>query len=370
MIAETIKKAENYTDIIVFAGLTDYVEGEATDRKNLSLPNNQIALIEELSKLHKNIVVVLFGGGVIELPFEENVQGIIDMFLPGQSGGSATYKLLFGKVNPSGKLAETWPLSYNDVPFGKEYTKSLNEIYKESIYVGYRYYSSIGKKVRYPFGYGLSYTSFEYSNLKVSQINNELKITYRIKNTGKVSGKEISQIYVEAPKSNIFKPIRELRGFNKANLEPGEEKEVSVIINNDDLRYYNISTKSWALESGNYIIQVASNVNDIKLSQTLNIVGEDIINPYSENVFKVYNSLDFDSISDELWTEMSKINIKPVPPIKPISVNSIFSNMKQTFVGKILYNAVMNVQKKAMKEALAKPEGYERDNAYKGALFL
>ena len=162
LIAEALDAAKDFESVLVFAGLTDYVESEGAERENMRLPENQLALIDALIKAGKKVTIVLYGGSPVELPFAEKVSAILDMYLPGQNGGTATYNLLFGIKSPCGKLAETWVKEYADIPFGDAYSKTLNEIYKESVFAGYRYYLTANKEVRYPFGYGLSYTTFQY----------------------------------------------------------------------------------------------------------------------------------------------------------------------------------------------------------------
>lgn len=224
-IAEAVKKASRYDKVLIFAGLTDYVESEGCDRENLSLPQNQIELINALIKTGKKIIVVLYGGSVVELPFAEKVNAILNMFLPGQNGGTATCRLLFGDKTPSGKLAETWVNSYSDVPSGSEFAKTLNEVYRESIYVGYRYYLTAKKQVRYPFGFGLSYTTFDYSDLQVRQESGKIFASCHITNTGNYDGAEVVQLYMKAPKTDVFKPEKELRAFTKVYLKKRREQE-------------------------------------------------------------------------------------------------------------------------------------------------
>ena len=222
LIEEVKEASKEHQKILLFLGLTDYVESESGDRSGMMLPNNQIDLVNALASEGKDLIVVLFGGSVVELPFYNDVKGILNMFLPGQLGGAATFSLLFGLSNPSGRLAETWPISYKDVPFGNEYSKTKTEIYKESIFVGYRYYLTKEREVRFPFGYGLSYTKFDYSNLRIKQNEKGFEVQVDITNIGKVKGKEVVQFYVSKPNDIVFNPKRELMGFDKIELEPNE----------------------------------------------------------------------------------------------------------------------------------------------------
>ena len=368
-IAEAVAKAKGYDKVLVFAGLTDYVESEGGDRENMKLPENQLAVIDALIKAGKKVVVVLYGGSPMELPFADSVSAILNMYLPGQNGGTATYNLLFGVKSPCGKLAETWVKSYADVPFGKDFSKTVNEIYKESIFVGYRYYLTANKEVRYPFGYGLSYTTFDYRDMQVEETDSEYKVSCEIVNNGKYDGAEIVQLYVRAPQG-VFKPIKELKGFTKVYLKAGESKKVAITVKKDDLCYWNVKENRWATESGEYDLQLCSDCQTVRLSQTVTLDGDNAVMPYSEEINAVYGAAAFDTMSESLFEKMSGLKIPAIPPKKPIRLESRFTDMRATFMGKILYNAVLSVAKKDMKKAKKLPEGAERDNKIKGAMFL
>lgn len=366
LIDEALEASKSYQKVVLFLGLTDYVETEGDDRENMCLSQNQLSLVDALIKENKDVVVVFYGGSVTELPFFDGVKGMLNMFLPGQSGGEATYELLFGKANPSGKLAETWPLKYDDVPFGNEYRQTKQEIYKESIYVGYRYYLSASKEVRFPFGYGLSYTEFKYSNLKVKQKENELGIQVDVTNVGKRSGSETVQVYVSNPRSNIHKPIRELKGFGKVLLNPQEIKTVSVVINKDDLKYWDVELNRFVLENGEYEIQIGKSSRDIVLIHKEVIKGEKA----SENTQETYQNLQFDELTNEKYEEIWGIKIPELTKTKPFSIETRLDELQASFMGKILFNAVVSVARKDFKEAKKMPEGTEKENKIKGAMFL
>lgn len=369
LIAEAVAKAKGYDKVLVFAGLTDYVESEGGDRENMQLPANQLALIDALIKAGKKITVVLYGGSPMELPFADNVIAILNMYLPGQNGGTATYNLLFGVKSPCGKLAETWVKSYADVPFGNDFSKTVNEIYKESVFVGYRYYLTANKEVRYPFGYGLSYTTFDYRDMQVEETEEEYKVTSEIVNNGKYDGAEIVQLYVKAPQG-VFMPLKELKGFTKVYLKAGESKKVAITVKKDDLRYWNVKENRWATEGGEYELQLCSDCQTVRLSQTVTLDGDNAVMPYSEEINAVYGAAAFNTMSESLFEKMSGLKIPAIPPKKPIRLESRFTDMRETFMGKILYNAVLSVAKKDMKKAKKLPEGAERDNKIKGAMFL
>ena len=369
LIDEAVKRVEKYDTALAFIGLTDYVESEGCDRENMRLPENQLALIDALIKTGKKIVVVLYGGSSVELPFADKTAAILNMYLPGQRGGEATRKLLFGEKNPCGKLAETWAKSYSDAPYGEAFSKTKIEVYKESVFVGYRYYRKTNKKVAFPFGSGLSYTTFGYSDIKIEENDDGITVSATITNTGSRFGAEIVELYVKAPKTDVFKPEKELRGFTKVYLAAGESKEITIIVNKADLAYYNVKEKRYVLESGEYEIQLCSDSESVKLSETIKIEGENISSPYDNDIFCIYENSP-DIVSDEAFEKMSGLKIPALPPVKPITLESRFTDMKETFMGRILYSAVLSVAKKDMKKAKKLLEGAERDNKIKGAMFL
>lgn len=369
LIDEAVTASRGYDKVLVFAGLTDYVESEGCDRENMRLPENQLALIDALTKAGKQIAVLLFGGSPVELPFAEKVNAILNMYLPGQNGGRAVYRLLFGEKCPSGKLAETWVKKYEDVPFGEQFSKTVNEVYRESVYVGYRYYLTANKQVRYPFGYGLSYTKFDYSDLNILAEGDEVKISCTVKNSGSYEGAEVVQLYVKAP-DGVFKPEKELKGFEKVYLKAGEQKAVEIRVNKADLRYWNIKEERWIMEGGAYEFQICSDCQTVRLRRALEIEGETAAPAYEESVNKEFLGAHLDTVTDEIFERMSGRKIPTIPKKKPVRMESRFTDLKATFMGKILFDAVLSVAKKDMKKAKKLPEGAERDNKIKGAIFL
>ncbi len=369
LIEEAVGMAKKYETVIVFAGLTDYVESEGQDRESMALPENQAKLIDALSSLGKKIVLVLYGGSPIELPFASKMDAILMMYLPGQRGGEVTRKLLFGESNPCGRLAETWPLSYADVPYGESFSKSEIELYKESVFVGYRYYESAGKKVAYPFGHGLSYTRFEYSDFSVALEGESLKATFKIKNVGDRFGGEIAQIYVKSPQKSVFRPLKELKGFAKVYLKPGESKDVCVSFKKQELAFYHPKGKRFMLEKGTYVFELSENVSSPKLIASLDVDGEEAASPYDQATQKAYRE-DPGGVSD---ADFEKLLGHPLPkekPKKPIRLESRFTDLRQTPLGKILFSAVLSVAKNDMRKAKKMDEGPEKDNKIKGAMFL
>lgn len=371
LLKEALEQVKKHDDILLFVGLTDYAESEGGDRENMSLPKNQLSLIEAILKEKKKVMVILYGGSPIELSFEKDVNAILDMYLPGEAGGEATYDILFGEKSPSGKLAETWPLDYKDVPFADKYSKTEIEVYKESVFVGYRYYLSKNKEVRYPFGYGLSYTSFEYSNMSIKENDEFYEISCDIENVGGYEGSEVVQLYVKAPQNGVFKPLKELKGFVKVPLKVGEKKKALIKVNKNDLMYWNIKENCWVLDNGEYEFQICSDCTNIKLKEIIKITNEkEYPNPYSEKVNEAYSKENILDISDDVFEEMSGLKIPQPSKHKPINLDSRFTYLQETFMGKILYNAVIGVSSKEMRKAQKLPEGSEKDNKIKGAQFL
>lgn len=366
LIKGAVEASKEFDKVLVFAGLTDRFECEGVDRSNIKLPQNQLALIEALAKENKRIILVLFGGSVIELPFYDEADSILNMFLSGQESGDVAYDLLFGKANPSGKLSETWPIKYEDIPFGEEYSTCLQDVYKESIYVGYRYYLSANKEVRFPFGFGLSYTTFEYSNLEIEQKGSSLIVKLDVKNSGTRKGSEAVQLYISSPRINVDKPLRELKGFAKVDLEVGETKTVEIKVEYKDLKFFDVKQNRFVLEDGEYEVQIGKNARDIELSQKISIKGEKV-EKSQENPYK---NLDFSELTNEKYEEIWGIKIPKLPNKKPITLESRLSDLKSTFMGKILYGAMQGVAKNEKKKAKKMPDGPEKENKLKGAEFL
>ena len=369
MLEEVEKELPHFDTVLAFIGLTDYVESEGADRNDMKLPANQLALMEMLKKSGKKVVVILYGGAPVELPFKEQAAAILNMYLPGESGGEATRKLLFGEACPSGKLAETWPLSYDDVPYGKSFAKEEREIYKESIFVGYRYYQKARKNVAFPFGYGLSYTKFQYNDLSIKEKDEEIALRFSITNVGPVAGAEIAQVYASVPNSKLFREERALKGFAKVYLTPNERKEVEITVSKNDLRYFNIKENRFVLEGGEYRFLVSSSSEKTELEGNVEIVGEASALPYSSKINELY-CLDPSVVSDEEFEEMSSLKIPPKRKKKPISLESRLTDLEDTFFGRILLRAMIGVAKKELRKAKKMEEGAEKDNKIKGALFL
>ena len=276
LVEEAKKVASQADKVVLFIGLPERYESEGFDRSHLNLPKNQNELIKELKSVNENIVVVLSNGSPVEMPFISDVKAILEAYLTGQASGSAICDILYGEVNPSGKLAETFPVKLSDNPSFLNFPGEVNKVeYKEGIFVGYRYYDKKEMDVLFPFGYGLSYTNFEYSDLKVSESviddNQNVTVSVKVKNTGDVFGKEIVQLYVRDVESSVIRPEKELKGFEKVGLEPGEEKEVTFELNKRSFAYYNTDINDWYVESGEFEILIGKSSRDIVLKEGINV---------------------------------------------------------------------------------------------------
>ena len=266
-IKEITEGAKKHRVIIAFVGLPESYESEAFDRDTMKMPSGYLKLLEVLTEANPNTVAVLFSGSVVDMSWENSVKAILYMGLPGEAGGEALYNLIYGKAVPGGKLAETWPLKYSDVPSSDSWGK-VNAEYREGIYVGYRYYDKAKMKVRYPFGYGLSYTEFEYSNLIVEG----RKVSLTVKNVGEYDGDEVVELYIKNPEKNGYRSLRELRGFSRVRLNRGEEKRVSFTLTDRDFPIYD---GGWRAIGGDYTIEIGSSSRDIRLSALIHIEGDE-----------------------------------------------------------------------------------------------
>lgn len=276
MINDAVDSAKKADVVLIFAGLTEGFEAEGYDRKNIEMPNCQNYLISEIVKANPNTVVVLAGGSVIHMPWIHEVKALLNSGLGGQAGGSAVADILMGKINPSGKLSETYPLEFSDNPtYGNYPGGPVTSEHRESVYIGYRYYDIAEKDVLFPFGFGLSYTTFEYSDMKLSsdriKDTDTVTVSFKIKNTGKVDGAEIAQIYVADKESTIFRPVKELRAFEKVFLKAGEEKKVSVELSKRAFAFWNININDWMVETGEFDILIGASSRDMRLSKTITV---------------------------------------------------------------------------------------------------
>lgn len=276
MIAEAVAAAKAAKVAVVFAGLPDAYESEGYDRTHMSMPVCQNKLIEAVAEANANTVVVLHNGSPVEMPWIDKVKGVLEAYLGGQAVGQAVVKVLFGDVNPSGHLPETFPVKLSDNPSYLYYGGEGNEAdYREGIFVGYRYYDKKDMDVLFPFGYGLSYTTFACSDLRLSasEITDQetLTATVTVKNTGACAGKTVVQLYVGDKDSTVLRPVRELKGFEKVELAPGESKDVSFVLDKRSFAYWNTELGDWHVETGEFTVEVGQSSRDIEVCGTVTV---------------------------------------------------------------------------------------------------
>ena len=272
---EAVKAAAEADKAVIFAGLPESFESEGYDRSHMRLPECQNRLITEILKVQPNTVIVLHNGSPVEMPWLGEIKGLLETYLGGQAGGAAAANILYGKINPSGKLAETMPLKLSDNPSYLNFGGGEKVEYREGIFVGYRYYDTKEMDVAFPFGYGLSYTTFAYSNLKLSMENptekDTVMVSVDVTNTGKSAGKEVVQLYIRDLTGSAIRPEKELKGFEKVFLEPGETKTVTMELNKRSFAWYNTKLHDWFAASGDYEILVGASSRDIRLTETLHL---------------------------------------------------------------------------------------------------
>lgn len=278
LLSQAVELAKQVHTVVIFAGLPDSYESEGGDRETMEMPANQNALICAVAAVNPNVVVVLHGGSAMELPWLDRVKAVLYMALGGEQVGKAAVELLYGNVNPSGKLSETWPLRYCDNPSYLNFPGEEGKpIYAEGIYIGYRYYDKKQMDVLFPFGFGLSYTEFAYSDLKLSQTELDdtetMTVSCKVRNVGTVPGAEAVQLYVRDEVSTVHRPIRELKGFAKVYLQPGEEQEISFTLDKRSFAYYEVKLHDWFVESGRFFVDIGASSRDIRLSGCVSVNG-------------------------------------------------------------------------------------------------
>jgi len=345
LLKNAVSLARQADTVLLFLGLDELSESEGLDRENLSLKDNQLELVDALLKENTKIVVIISGGGPVEMPFADDVHGIIHAYLAGQGSGEALNNIVKGNYNPSGKLSETFPISYDDVssaPYfpGKEATAE----HREGIFIGYRYFDKVNKPVLFPFGYGISYTTFDYEELTVGDNH----VTFKITNTGDVAGEEVAQLYIEKVGTKIFRAKKELKGFEKVALEPGESKTVTISLEERDFAYYNTSVKDWVVEPGEYNILIGSSSRHIHLQDTLEKIGVEAECEHTKENFPQYFSGKVHEVSDEEYVRL--LGYEPPDPLwdreKPLNINDSFAQLQyKNRFGRFLYGSILFLRK-------------------------
>ena len=293
--------------VILCMGLDEIAESEGLDRSNLRLAQNQVDLLQAVAAVNPKIVVVLYSGSVVETPWLNNCQALLYAALGGQAGAGAVADALTGKVNPCGKLAETWPLTYADIPSAADFaTRRKTVEYREGLYIGYRYFTTAEKAVRFPFGYGMSYTTFAYSDMAADEQGVSLTVT----NTGSVAGTEIVQLYIAKKNSELFRPAKELKGFARVTLAPGEKQRITITLDDKAFRFWNVKANRWEIEGGEYELLVGASVEDIRLCEKISVHGTATVHPYEDVDLDCYYKGDVLHVSD---ADFEKLLGHPIP---------------------------------------------------------
>lgn len=304
---QAVQLAKQAEVVLLYMGLTEISESEGLDREHMRIPANQIELLEAVSAVNPNVVIVMSAGSPVEMPWLNCCRALVHGYLGGQAGAGAVLRVITGEVNPSGHLAESYPFQLEQNPTAKYYPGAQRTSeYREGLYVGYRYYETAGVPVQFPFGYGLSYTSFAYSDLQVSRE----KVQFTLTNTGSRAGAEVAQLYVGCRDGKVFRPVRELKGFCRVELEPGESKTVEIPLDDKAFRYFDVNTNSWQIEGNVYQLMVGSNVEDIRLSGELTVEGTGAVCPWNAQQLPSYYSGKVQQVSD---AEFEALLGRPIP---------------------------------------------------------
>ena len=290
-----VELAQHADVVIACLALDEIAESEGADRRNMRLNDNQIELLHAISQVNPNVVVLLSAGSCVETDWVADARAVLYLALGGQAGAGAALDLVCGRVNPSGKLAETWPKRLADTPTADRFpAQGMSAEYREGIYVGYRYYQTAGVEVAYPFGYGLSYTSFSYSDLKVTPKG----VTFTLTNDGDRAGTEVCQLYVSKPNHQVFRAAQELKGFARVELAAHESKQVSIALDDKAFRYFNVATDAWEVEGGTYELHVGASSEDIRLVGTVEVTGTNAANPYANVDVSPYETGKVQTVGD------------------------------------------------------------------------
>lgn len=363
LLEEALSLASEVNTVILFAGLPDAYESEGFDRDHMRLPTAQLELIDRLADVAQRLVLVLQNGAPVEMPFKHKVPAILETYLGGQAGGSAVARVLFGEASPGGRLAESFPEKLEDVPCHSWFPGEPRQVqYRESIWVGYRYFCSAQVPVSFPFGHGLSYTSFDYRDLRVAgavqadqQFNCDtatlsdwagLRIECEIENTGERGGWETAQLYVHDKASAVHRPRRELKGFDKVWLNPGEVTTVSFEIGRRALAYWDTANSCWSISTGGFEFEVGASSQDIRLSCEIGIVSADK-KPSANPALQTYFEPGRRDFNHTAFTALFGEAIPPVASVKPYHLNSTLGEVSETRVGRMLIRQI----KKTLAEA-------------------
>ena len=349
MQAKAVELAKQADVVLLYIGLDEISESEGLDRPHMKLPHSQVDLLEAVAAVNPNVVAVMSAGSVVEMPWLDKCKAVIHGYLCGQAGAGAMLKALMGEINPSGKLAESYPVKYEDVSSAPYFpAKQRNAEYREGLYVGYRYYETANVPVLFPFGFGLSYTTFEYSNLTVTG----KEATFTITNTGKMDGAEVAQLYVGKADAQVFRPAKELKGFAKVFFKAGESKTVTIPLDDKAFRYFNVKTNRFEVEGGEYQVSIGASVADIKLSGSVTVAGTNAPNPYDSKLLSDYYTGNIKTIPEH---EFAALLGHPIPDgtwSGTLTMNDALCQMyyAKSGLARFVYRRLTNMLNKSMEK--------------------
>ena len=353
MEKEAVDLAQSADVVLYCFGLDELSESEGVDRTHMRIPQNQISLLESLARVNENIVGILSAGAVVEMPWQTSLKALLHGYLYGQAGAGAMLDILTGKINPSGRLNETYPIRYEDTPAFRYFPgEERNSEYREALYVGYRYYDTAKVRVLYPFGFGLSYTEFEYNNLTVDKRGVEFDLT----NRGNMDGAEVAQLYVGIKNAKVFRPDKELKGFQKVFLKAGESRHVRIPFDDKTFRYWNVRTNQWEVEGGTYTIMVGASCLDIRLMEEIDLEGTTEIYPYFTNRMPSYYSGIIGKVEDSEFKELLGYSIPSGKWSGDLTINDAICQMyyAKSPIARFVYNVLTKMKKKS--EDAGKPD--------------
>lgn len=361
LLSAAVEAAVNKDIVVIFVGLPESFESESFDRTHMNLPKSHTRLIEEVVRKNSNVCVVVYAGSPIEMPWVSQVRSILMAYLPGQEGAGSIADILYGKVNPSGKLAETFPLKLTDTPTYLYFGETRQSLYCESVFVGYRYYDAANMPVLFPFGHGLSYSSYSYGDISFSspeyKEGDPLTVYVDVTNISDVDGKEVVQLYVAPPKSKIYKPVRQLAAFKKVFIQRGETRTVEFKLDRRAFAYYNVQIGDWHVESGTYKIEIGASSRDIRASREINVISSrpDLEAPDYQNVAPQYYNLDVQTkIFDKKQFEAvygKPIEDEKAPKKGDFTLNSSLEDLRNgNLKSKLFYRSIMHGVKKSNKK--------------------
>ena len=345
---ELAKKADT---VLLYIGLDEISESEGLDRSTLSLPKCQTELLEAVAAANPNVVVVMSAGSSVEMPWIDRVKGLVHGYLCGQAGASAVLKVLLGEVNPSGKLSESYPYKYEDCSTAPYFpAKERSVEYREGLYVGYRYYDSANVPVLFPFGFGLSYTTFAYSDIEAD----DKKVTFTLTNTGDRDGAEVAELYVHAVDPTVYRPNKELKGFKKVFLKAGESKKVTIELDDKAFRYWNSKTNRFEIDGGAYDLLIGASVEDIKLKATVNVKGTSAKKCEDKAKLKAYYTANIKNVTDAEFTELLGHSIPDGKWAGKIEANDAIAQMY--YAKSLKARLIWKVMTKMLDASIAKGE--------------